>query len=102
LLTYSRAQPLSEAQLATVVAEDGPLGASDSVETLTRQVSEAIDRALIALRSADPSTLFDARGVGRNNLPSTVFGLLCHVSEHTLRHAGQIITTTKVVRGMGL
>jgi uncharacterized damage-inducible protein DinB len=30
-----------------------------------------------------------------------VFGLLFHVAEHTQRHVGQIVTTAKVVRGMG-
>jgi hypothetical protein len=40
--------------------------------------------------------------VGRARLPSTVFGLLFHVAEHTQRHAGQAITTAKIVRGLGL
>jgi hypothetical protein len=102
LLTYSRAQQLSDAQREALAAEGGPLGGSESPATLSQQASDAIEQALIALKSADPAILFDARGVGRANLPSTVFGLLCHVSEHTLRHAGQVITTAKIVRGLGL
>ena len=102
LLTYSRAQPLTETQHAALQAEGSPLDASESAATLSLQVDEAIDRAIVALKSVDPARLFDARGVGRANLPSSVFGLLCHVAEHTLRHAGQIVTTAKIVRGLGL
>jgi hypothetical protein len=31
-------------------------------------------------------------------LPRNVLGLLFHVAEHSARHAGQAITTAKVVR----
>ena len=102
LLSYSRAQQLTEAQRESLAAEGRPLGATESASTLSQQAADAVDQAIIALKSADPASLFDARAVGREGLPSTVFGLLCHVSEHTLRHAGQIVTTAKVVRGLGL
>ena len=57
------------------------------------------DRALAQVRATDPSTLLDAREVGRARLPSTVVGLLFHAAEHTQRHVGQLVTTAKVVRG---
>jgi len=34
-------------------------------------------------------------------LPTNVIGLLFHLAEHTQRHAGQVITTTKIVRALG-
>ncbi|RYE28340.1 MAG: DinB family protein, partial [Sphingobacteriaceae bacterium] len=37
------------------------------------------------------------RGVGRQQLPSTVFGLLIHAAEHTQRHVGQLLVTVKVL-----
>jgi uncharacterized damage-inducible protein DinB len=40
--------------------------------------------------------------VGRANLQSTVGGLLFHIAEHTQRHTGQLITTGRIVRGLGL
>jgi uncharacterized damage-inducible protein DinB len=61
--------------------------------------SQAIDAALDQLRQTAPETLFDLRAVGRARLPATVLGLLFHAAEHTTRHAGQLITTLKVVRG---
>jgi hypothetical protein len=35
--------------------------------------------------------------VGRGRLPSTVIGLLFHAAEHTQRHAGQVVTTARIV-----
>jgi hypothetical protein len=46
--------------------------------------------------------LLTARAVGRRQLPSNVLGLLFHAAEHTQRHTGQVITTSKIVRGLGL
>ena len=34
-------------------------------------------------------------------LPSNGFGLLSHAAEHAARHAGQAVTTAKIVHGMG-
>jgi uncharacterized damage-inducible protein DinB len=49
------------------------------------------------LRGTSVATLTDARAVGRQRLPSTVIGLLVHAAEHATRHAGQIITTSKLL-----
>ena len=38
--------------------------------------------------------------MGRRMLPSSVGGLLVHCAEHTQRHAGQMVTTVKVVVGL--
>ena len=51
--------------------------------------------------TTDESTLTDARGVGRAQLPSTVIGLLFHAAEHTQRHMGQLMTTAKIVASAG-
>jgi hypothetical protein len=36
--------------------------------------------------------------VGRKQLPVTVAGLVVHLAEHTQRHVGELIITTKLVR----
>ena len=46
------------------------------------------------------STIYDARTVGRASLPTTVIGLLFHAAEHSQRHAGQVVTTARIVRGL--
>ena len=41
---------------------------------------------------------FEARVVGRQELPTTVLGLLVHICEHTQRHLGQAILISKLLR----
>lgn len=97
LLTYARGEPLGEAQRAALELESAP-GAPASV--LVPAALAQIDRALDQLRRTSADSLAVAREVGRARLPSTVLGLLYHAGEHTSRHAGQLITTLKVVRGL--
>lgn len=95
LFTYARGESLSPAQREALAAEGSPTsdgGAGALVEAFRRQV----DRALAQLRATDPSTLTEARGVGRRQLPSTVLGLLFHAAEHTQRHVGQLLVTVRV------
>ena len=98
LLTYARGEALSPAQLDALDAEgrpDAALTARGLVEAFGRQV----DRALDQVGATDESTLLDARGVGRAQIPSTVLGLLVHAAEHTTRHVGQLLVTARVVTG---
>ena len=98
LLTYARGELLNDAQKAAARAESNPpvVGAA----TLLDDVRRAFDAALAQLRATPPSSLTDARAVGRAGLPTTVIGLLFHAAEHSQRHAGQVVTTAKVVRGL--
>ena len=98
LLTYARGESLSEAQ-RRMLAEEGTPAAPASV--LVPAACTAIDRALEQLRNTPSETLLESRAVGRARLPTTVLGLVFHAAEHTTRHAGQLITTLKVVRGPG-
>jgi hypothetical protein len=54
--------------------------------TLVRTATARIEDALQALRSTPDAILAELREVGRAKLPSTVFGLLFHIAEHTQRH----------------
>lgn len=90
-------EPLSEAQRAALAQESTP-GASGS--ELVPAVLARIDQALEQLRHTAVESLHAGREVGRARLPSTVLGLLFHAAEHTSRHAGQLITTLKIVRGL--
>ena len=100
LLTYARGEELSAAQRAALAGEREPQ--PDSPVALLAQLDGAIAAALDQLRATDPATLGEARAVGRARLPSTVGGLLFHAAEHAQRHAGQAVTTAKIVRGLGL
>jgi uncharacterized damage-inducible protein DinB len=96
LLTYARGEALSEVQLASLTGESLPGEPPASGAALAAGVAAAIERALTQLRVTHESSLLDPRGVGRQQLPSTVLGLLFHAAEHTTRHAGQFITTIRM------
>lgn len=98
LLTYARGESLTEAQLA-VLADEKSADSRPGVAALRELVDATLDRALEQVGATPEATLDEARAVGRKRLPSTVRGLLFHAAEHAARHAGQAITTMKVVRG---
>ena len=94
LFTYARGEALDDLQLAYLAREgDG----TQSVQELVAAFERQVDAALAELRRVDTSTLLGPRGVGRAQLPSTVFGLYVHAAEHTTRHVGQLLVTVKVL-----
>jgi uncharacterized damage-inducible protein DinB len=94
LVTYLQGRELSAAQLDTLAAESSP-GAL-SRDQLLSAMNLAFRDAEAVIRAIDPSTLADARAVGRKRLPTTVIGLLTHIAEHTQRHVGQAIAAAKL------
>jgi uncharacterized damage-inducible protein DinB len=100
LLTYARGEALTESQLAVLADEKDPAMRPSGAE-LDALLTRTLERALAQLRATDEGTLDSPRAVGRKGLPSTVRGLLFHAAEHGARHAGQAITTMKIVRGIG-
>jgi uncharacterized damage-inducible protein DinB len=98
LLTYARGATLNDVQKAALGAEKAP--AKVDAAPLLADLRTAFDAALAQIRATPASTLQDARAVGRAQLPTTVLGLIFHAAEHSQRHAGQVVTTAKVVRGL--
>lgn len=94
LTTYARAEALSQAQLESLASEGKSQG---GVAELKHAFDAQVEQTLVYLRSVDPKTLTEVRGVGRSQLPSTVLGLLVHAAEHTQRHVGQLLVTARVV-----
>lgn len=99
LLTYARGEQLSEAQREALASEGVPDLAAGAASRLFDAYDAGIDRALRQVRATPEQSLLEPREVGRGRLPSTVIGLLFHAAEHTQRHAGQLVTTAKIVRG---
>jgi uncharacterized damage-inducible protein DinB len=94
--TYLAGEALTGRQLQQLSSESDSNG---TLAELLAHVEQSLRIAEERVRQVDPAQLFDFRGVGRKNLPSTVIGLLVHLAEHTQRHLGQAITLTQVVRG---
>jgi hypothetical protein len=100
LFTYARAEPLSEEQKAAARVEELPGDPAATLDALVRDTSVRIDRAMEQLRATTGADLPTERRVGRAGLPSTVGGLLFHAAEHSTRHAGQALTTAKILSGL--
>jgi uncharacterized damage-inducible protein DinB len=102
ILTYAEGGQLTAEQLAALKAEQiGP--EHDEKETLAALLAEvevsfanAADRIRV-LAGAGFNTF---RGVGRKQLPTSIGGALIHVADHTQRHAGQVVTTAKVLKAL--
>jgi uncharacterized damage-inducible protein DinB len=99
LITYARGEALSEAQQADLAAEK-EAGRGQDVGELLGRLRIVVEDALEQIRSTPEEELDAPRAVGRAGLPSSVRGLLHHAGEHTARHAGQVSTTVRVVRGL--
>jgi hypothetical protein len=99
LLTYSRGEPLSPDQFARLAAERTVYDDRPALSDLMKRFRAGIDAAVAYLRTVPEDALLTPREVGRKRLPSTTLGLIVHAAEHSARHAGQIVTLTKVVQG---
>lgn len=95
--TYARGEALSVAQLAYLAAEGQPPTHPGAVGELVAVFARQVDSALVQLRATPEATLPEWRGVGRAQLPSTVIGLLVHAAEHTTRHVGQLLVTSRLI-----
>jgi len=97
LLTYLGGGQLSAEQMTTMRGELGAGGTTAEVMQLFKDgLADARRRVLLI----SPGSYEEARGVGRKMLPTTVGALMVHCADHTHRHVGQAVTTSKVVVGM--
>jgi len=93
LTMYLQDRDLTPTQLAAVDGENQP--GTQTRDELLALVDASFRYAESVVRTIDVASLGEQRFVGRKRLPSTVIGLLTHIAEHTQRHVGQAVTTTK-------
>lgn len=96
LLTYAEGRGLTDEQLSAMNTELAPDAKRDEV---LAEFRASIAKSEVRVRETDVARLEEPRVVGRRKLPTTLGGLLVHVADHTQRHVGQAITTTKIVIG---
>ncbi len=94
LLTYAEDRGLEERQTAALETEMREGSAAE----VMREFREGIVLGVERVRAFRPEQYAEGRGIGRLRLPTTVGGLLVHCAEHTGRHAGQMVTTARLVR----
>ena len=93
--TYAEAAALTPEQLAALALETGEPGTRDAI---FREFEESLDKTRRRLQTIIRQPLDLPVAIGRKRLPTTLGGLLVHAAEHTQRHVGQAITTSKVIR----
>jgi hypothetical protein len=98
LTTYLLGAQLDEAQMAALNSELEP---EEPLIKLLAKVNESLAQAEQRIKSIDPAILAEPRAVGRQQLPTTVIGLLVLIAEHTQRHVGQAIGAAKLARADG-
>src|ERR1700688_1050591 len=96
LLTYAEGRQLNDRQLQALTGEANSQCLKPEIFS---ELSAALadSSARIIKMGEQPDTLNQPRTVGRENLPTTVAGLLVHIADHTQRHVGQAITTAKIL-----
>lgn len=99
LFTYARGETLTNEQREALANEGKPNSTASRVADLLEVFDARVDRALSQLRGTPAQVLTEPRGVGRQQLPSTVLGLLFHAAEHVQRHTGQLLVTAQVQLG---
>jgi uncharacterized damage-inducible protein DinB len=97
LLSYAEGKPLTEEQLASLKQEK--LG-DETLGMLLAEVEFSFVNAAERVRALATADFDTFRGVGRKELPTSIGGALIHVADHTQRHVGQVVTTTKVLRAL--
>jgi len=100
LLTYARSEALNPNQLAALAQEGKPAEPIPTAPDLVQAFNKQVDLALAQLQKTDFNTLTQFRPVGRAQLPSTVIGLYVHAAEHTQRHVGQMLVTTRILKAL--
>ncbi|MDB5112676.1 MAG: DinB family protein [Mucilaginibacter sp.] len=99
LFTYARGEALTQHQLNKLSIEGKMPEIGYSVINLLEVFNRQVDDAIKQLSTTDELILTEKRTVGRDKLPSTVIGLYTHAAEHVMRHVGQLLVTSKVLRG---
>ncbi|HVT95035.1 MAG TPA: DinB family protein [Bryobacteraceae bacterium] len=95
LMTYALGEQLSVAQFSELSREKEP---GEPLAGLFIRLRKNFSQAETALRGIDPAALEEERAIGRSRLVTTLGALLVHIAEHTQRHVGEAIVTTKVLR----
>ena len=94
LLTYAEGNQLSVEQISALKSESAPgVTREDLFAEFDGSRKCGRTRARLCRSGLD-----QPRGVGKKQLRTSVGGLLVHLADHTQRHTGQIVTTSKAIK----
>jgi uncharacterized damage-inducible protein DinB len=67
-------------------------------DALFAELADGLKSAMERIHAFPPERLSEPRAVGRQQMPTTVAGLIIHVADHAQRHVGQAVTTAKIIK----
>lgn len=97
LMTYAKGEMLIESQMKYLQQEGVP-SEEKNLRNLLMRIDEKIEEFLSCLKQTDTAMLTEERFVGRKKIPTSLGGLIFHAAEHSMRHTGQLLITTKVLQ----
>jgi uncharacterized damage-inducible protein DinB len=97
LLSYGEGKQLSAEQLAALKSEKS---GDETLGMLLADVEFSFVNAADRIKVLATANFDTVRYVGRKKFPTSIGGALIHVADHTQRHVGQVVTTTKVLRAL--
>lgn len=95
ILTYAEGGQILAEQLASLKSEQ--ISDEEPFPALCAEVEGSFKNAFARIEALATADYDTPRGVGRKQLPTSLGGALIHVADHTQRHAGQVVTTAKVL-----
>lgn len=101
LFTYARKESLSAEQLQSRSIEGKETETTSTMTQIIDNFDKQVELAINELKEVNVNTLTDARGVGRKQIPTTLIGLYVHAAEHSMRHIGQLLVTTRILKDYG-
>lgn len=97
LMSYAEGAALTDDQKADLAAERDADEQRPTLDGLTQKLSTALDAAVKRLEGITSADLATVRELGRAKVPTSMRALILHAGEHASRHAGQIVTTIKII-----
>lgn len=99
LFTYACGGTLSEAHHEAIAAEKAAADTRPAAEAILATLDRAVAAAVAQIAVTTEADALAPRALGRAQIPTNALGLMMHAVEHSARHAGQIVTLARVVRG---
>lgn len=97
LLSYANGDSLTEGQWDDLKEERSANETKPELAYITERFTRAMDAAVTYMQGVAAADLAQPREIGRKKLASTTRELLLHAGEHAARHAGQVVTTAKIL-----
>jgi uncharacterized damage-inducible protein DinB len=97
ILSYAEGGQLTPEQLALLKSEQA---GTETLAELLAELEASLTNAANRIRVLAGADLDIPRSVGRKQLPTSIGGALIHVADHTMRHVGNMVTTSRVLKAL--